>query len=382
MAVENEGQAPRIGRPRKLQEEHIAQLRKLTKAQPASTLEELADLLFHATGLRVSDVTLASALKDAGIFRVKPKRAAGYAQPPSAGAKRYGYKPEHRDAGDEDRYATNMTDAEWALVSDLFESTAGGVGKPSTHSRRVMLDACNYVVRTGCAWRLLPKTFPRWEVVYKTFRRWTAQGRFERMHERLRGEWRRRAGKPQAPSVAVLDSQSTRGSAQGGVSGFDAAKRVKGRKRNVVVDSMGLVLAVCVTAASVQDRDGALPVMAQACAKYPSIATLVVDSAYAGQCARQMRDEFGLKVNVARHPANRNVGHWHDSQLPLFTQPTATLAFSVMPMRWVVERTHAWIERARRLVVHHDRRTDVSASWVWLSEARRLLRGLTASGRS
>jgi len=182
----------------------------------------------------------------------------------------------------------------------------------------------------------------------------------------------------EGPTAAVLDAQSTRSSPQGGLKGFDAGKRIKGRKRNVVVDTTGLLLAVVVTSASVQDRDGALPAVANACAKYPSIATLFADSAYAGQCAQHLQAQHGLTVNIVRHPANRNVGRWQDTQMPLF-QVEPTRAFVSLPKRWIVERTHAWIERARRLVMHHDRLADVSAAWVWLTEGRRILRNLAAS---
>jgi transposase len=272
-----------------------------------------------------------------------------------------------------------LTDAEWDLVADLFEPTHPGRGKPARYPKRAVLDACCYVVRSGCAWRLLPKSFPPWNAVFKTFSRWSVQGRFEQMHDRLRQQWRERAARAIAPSVAVLDSQSTRSSPQGGEHGFDPGKRVKGRKRSLVVDTLGLLLAVAVTVASVQDRDSGRSAMARAYAKYPSLKTLYVDSAYAGTCAEYLQQSYALDVRVVRHPGNRNLGRWHDTQLPLFTPPT--LAFVAMPKRWIVERSHAWLERGRRLVMHHDRRLDSSAAWVWLNEARRLVRGLAQPDR-
>lgn len=148
---------------------------------------------------------------------------------------------------------------------------------PPKYPRRLLIDACCYVVRTGCAWRMLPKEFPAWQNVYRTFRRWVEQGKFEQMHDRLRSQWREREGREAAPTAAVLDAQSTRISPQGGERGYDAGKKVKGRKRHLVVDTLGLLLAVSVTAASVQDRDGAHPVVASTMAKYPSVETLFVD---------------------------------------------------------------------------------------------------------
>jgi len=128
---------------------------------------------------------------------------------------------------------------------------------PPRYSRRALVDACCYVVRTGCSWRMLPNEFPPWKNVYGTFRRWAAEGRFEAMHDRLRAQWRACEGRSSAPSAAVLDAESARSSPQGGPSGFDAGKKVKGCKRNLVVDTLGLLLAVSVTTADVQDRDGA-----------------------------------------------------------------------------------------------------------------------------
>ncbi|MBL6752279.1 MAG: IS5 family transposase [Nevskia sp.] len=365
---------PVLGRPPKLGADQFELLRILVAEHPHCTVAELNAMLSARSGVSVSLMTLGKALRQAGIVRIRPVAAMSFAAP-DVGPQRYGYAEQHRAAGDLQRYSSCLTDAEWALVSDLFEPAVAGRGKPARYPRRAVLDACCYVVRTGCAWRLLPKSFPPWNAVFKTFSRWSAQGRFELMHDRLRQQWRERTERAVEPSVAVPDSQSTRTSPQGGVRGFDAGKRVKGRKRNLVVDTLGLLLSVAITAASVQDCDAARPAMALACAKYPSLKTLYVDSAYAGTCAQHLQQAHALDVRIVRHPGNRTVGRWHNTQLPLFAP--STLAFAPLPKRWIVERSHAWLERGRRLVMHHDRRLDVSAAWVWLNEARRLLRGLT-----
>lgn len=358
----------------KMQPSERQALQELTAEHPLSTVGELVKLLRARTGTLVSKPTLTKAIKAEGIVRIKPIASPGYAEPMRDEISRYGYSQRHRDDGDHERYATSLTQAEWEMVADIFDET-GERGRPAVHARRAIVDACFYVVRTGCSWRLMPKTFPPWNAVYKLFRRWSQQGRFERMHDRLRQRWRERAERDEFPSTAILDSQSTRTSPQGGEKGFDAGKRVKGRKRNLVVDTLGLVLAFVVTPASVQDRDGAYPAMAQACAKYPTIRRVFVDSAYAGTCAERLEASHGIAVQVVRHPGNRNIGRWQAEQLPLFDAPTR--AYAALPKRWIVERSHAWLERARRLVMHHDRLVSVSESWVWLSEARRLLRGLT-----
>jgi putative transposase len=199
------------------------------------------------------------------------------------------------------------------------------------------------------------------------------------MQDQLRQQWRERRGRHAQPSAAVLDSQSTRGSPQGGGSGFEGAKKLKGRKRHILVDTLGLLLAVSVTAASVTDRDGATGVVAQACAKLPSLKTLFVDGAYSGQCARALHEAHGLDVQVVRHPGHRNTYVFHDQHSD--KQPVAvSTGFLVLPKRRVVERTHAWTERCRRLVMHPDRKLSTSTAWVWLAEAQLLVSRLAAWG--
>lgn len=360
------------GRPKRLGSVDVEILQALVADKPLATLGELTAALALRSGQVAHPATVRKALREAGIQRVRGTRV----RAPVAEPRRYGYAARHRTQAPEQRYPSSLTDAEWARVADLFESP-GGRGLPPRHSRRALVDACCYVVRTGCAWRQLPGEFPHWDNVYKTFRRWSAQGRFEALHDRLRAQWRERIERPAAPSAAVLDAQSTRGSPQGGVQGRDAGKKVKGRKRSLVVDTLGLLLAVSVTAASVQDRDAAPDVVARAVAKYPTVQTLFVDAGYAGSSAQALHDQHGLRVEVVRHPANRNVGRWQPTaQGELFPVPARADGFVVLAKRWVVERTHAWNERARRLIMHHDRLAHVSEAWVWLTEARLLLRRL------
>lgn len=360
------------GRPKRLGPPDVEILQALVADRPLATLGELTAALVERGGRSVHPATVRAALREAGIQRVRgtPVPAHGAQLP------RYGYTARHRAQAPEQRYPSSLTDAEWARVADLFEAP-DGPGLPPRHSRRALVDACCYVVRTGCAWRQLPNEFPHWDNVYKTFRRWSAQGKFEALHDRLRAQWRERIERTAAPSAAVLDAQSTRSSPQGGAHGYDAGKKVKGRKRNLVVDTLGLLLAVSVTAASMQDRDAAHGVVARAVAKYPTVQTLFVDAGYAGTCAGTLHDQHGLTVDVVRHPANRNVGRWQvPGQGELFAVPTRADGFVVLAKRWVVERTHAWNERARRLIMHHDRLPAVSEAWVWLTEARLLLRRL------
>lgn len=212
----------RKGRPEKIKPSDLSILRELALEQPLATLDELVKAFQIRTGLQVHSATLRKALATLGVARVKPSR------PPSTTTgdqtrKRYGYQDRHRPPESAEHYPSSLTDAEWNLVQDLFERE-GARGVPAKIPRRDLVDACCYVVRTGCAWRLLPKDFPHWDNVYKTFRRWSAQGRFEAMHDRLRQMWRAREERDAMPRAAVLDAQSTRSSPQGGPVGYDTQR--------------------------------------------------------------------------------------------------------------------------------------------------------------
>jgi putative transposase len=340
-------------------------------------LGEVTRELFRRAGVKVSTVTVRKALREAGIERLKPLRRAGErAAVQGAALKRYGYTAAHRRKDGASGMNTDLTDAEWELVADLFERE-GKRGAPPRFERRHMVNACCYALRTGCAWRLLPKAFPPWQAAYKSFSRWAAAGVFETMHDRLRQQWRDRMGRAPEPTAAIIDAQSTRSTAQGGNTGFDAGKKVKGRKRHLVVDTLGLLLAVTITAASVQDRDAAAEVVAQACTKVPGLKKLYTDAAYGGKCAQAIEQTHGISVEVVRHPGNRSTGTWQDAQQPLWPEVVAK-GFVVQAKRWVVERTHAWNERARRLMAHHDRSNWAPLAWVWLAEARILATRLAA----
>lgn len=271
----------------------------LERAQ--AIVQEIADDLYHRCALRVCAATIRRALRALGVVRLKPLRRTVTVR--AEGAKRYGYTAVHRREAISP-YGTNLTDAEWELVADLFERTPGQRGTPVHYCRRDLVNACSYVLRTDCTWRLLPETFPPWQAVYKAFSRWVGAGVFEQMQGRLREQWWVRMGRAGTPSAAIIDAQSTRISPQGGESGFDAGKNVKGHKRHLVVDTMGLIIAVSVTAASVQDRDAAAAVVTQACSKSPRLERLYTDGAYGGKCAQAIGQAQHIRVEVVRHPAN------------------------------------------------------------------------------
>lgn len=374
------------GRPRKLTPAAVEILVGLFRDNPMLSLDDAVWALRRKAGITVSSPTVAKYLREAGFRRTQPqaRSKAGGSEGKSSGddasegtpprPRAYGYREAHRDPGDAVRYPCGLTDFEWEQVRFLFDPP-GRIGRPPKYPRRQMLDACIYVLRSGCSWRMLPKDFPPWEAVYRTFRRWLAKGLFEQMYDELRKLWRSRERRDPDPTAAILDSQSVKTSPQGGPKGYDAGKKVKGRKRHIVTDTLGLLIAVVVTVASVQDRDAAMPSVDLAKQKVPGIRMVYVDSGYAGARAREIREKYDIDVEVVRHPRNRSVGRWHEGQLPLFDD-TST-GFVVLPKRWVIERTNAWNDRPRRMNKDHDRNLAVSTGWIWLAEGRRLLRRLS-----
>lgn len=374
------GKAKKAGRPPKLSGSNLEALIEIAREKPLLSLDDTVEAFRKKTGVTTSTVTVRKYLKAAGIQKTRPTKEEREAavreksdkeQEADSGSRKYGYNASHRDPGDSVRYPSGLTDTEWEQVRHLFDPI-GRPGRPEKYPRRQMLDACIYVLRSGCSWRMLPKDFPHWQSVYKTFRRWSARGLFEAMYDELRQLWRAREGRNTDPSASVIDSQSVKTSPQGGPKGFDAGKKVKGRKRHLVTDTLGLLIAVLVTTASIQDRDAAGPAVDLAMAKVPGLQILFADGGYSGQIRRDLSKRHGIEVEIVRHPRNRNVGRWQDSkQLNLFEIPKG---FVPLPKRWVVERTNAWNDRPRRMNKDHDRNLSVSAAWIWLTEARMLLR--------
>jgi transposase len=258
------------------------------------------------------------------------------------------------------RYPSDTTDPEWALIQPLLPSpacTRASGGRPEAHPRREVVDAIRYLVHNGCVWRALPADFPPWRTVYGFFARWAADGTLARVHDALREQVRLQAGRNRAPSGAIIDSRSVRAAdtVPKQSRGFDAAKKVNGRKRHLAVDTLGLLLVVLVTAASVQDRDGARPLLWRLRVAQRRIRLVWADAAYAGRLVAWAAI-LGLRVEIVR----RRLAH----------------AFQVLPRRWLVERTFAWISRHRRTVRDYERLPDhhqAMVTWAMITVMTRRL---------
>jgi transposase len=213
----------------------------------------------------------------------------------------------------------------------------GRRGRPAVWPRRLIVEAILYVTRTGCAWRYLPSEYPPWRTVYGYFARWRADGTLDVIHDTLRAAARRAAGRSPAPSAAVIDSQSVRAAdtVPKASRGWDNAKKVNGRKRHIAVDTLGLLLAVVVTPACVQDRDGARPLLWRLRAGHRRITLAWADAGYSRKLTDWAAATLRLPIAIVR---KRNPH-----------------AFEVLPRRWVVERTFAWISKHRRCVRDYER---------------------------
>ena len=252
-------------------------------------------------------------------------------------------------------YLTDLTDSQWEHIRALIPPAKPG-GRPRSLDMRAVLNAVLYLTVGGVQWRLLPKQYPRWPSVYYYFRRWQRDGTWRRLHDTLRASARRRAGRHKHPTAGCLDSQTVRCSAVASARGFDAAKRATGRKRHLLTDTQGLVLAALVTAASVTDRRGALLLLAGLPGCCKKLRRLYVDGGYRGALVAGA----AALVRVVLEPVVR----------------AATQAFVVLPRRWVVERTFAWLGMSRRLSRDYERLPQTSETLIYIAMSRLMLRRL------
>ncbi len=238
------------------------------------------------------------------------------------------------------RYPSDLTDRQWKLVEPLLpDPPPGPAGRPPRHCKREIVNAILYQVRAGGAWRMLPGDLPPWQTVYGYFRDWGRDGTLDRVHDALREAVRTKQEKRNPePSAGIVDSQSVKGAdtVSHATRGYDAAKKINGRKRHIVVDTIGLLLIVMVSAASIQDRDGGRGILKALQLALGSVRHIFADGGYQGQLVALAKSAWGIVVEVVRKPPDQR-------------------GFAVLPRRWVVERTFSWLLRFRRLVRDYER---------------------------
>lgn len=253
-------------------------------------------------------------------------------------------------------YPTDLTDEQWAKLKPHLPP-AHRRGSPRRANLREITNAMLYLSRTGCQWRQLPHDLPPWQKVYYYFSQWRDDGTFERLNRELRIEVRVSVGKDPEPSAAILDSQSVKATEMSQLHGFDAGKKIKGLKRHILVDTLGLLLIVMVLTAGQQDRDGARVVLTKVHDRLPRLKKIWADGGYAGKLVDWVKEVCGWVLDIVK-------------------RSDTAQGFEVLPHRWIVERTFGWLNRARRLSKDYERLSTSGEAMVYLAMMPLMLKRL------
>lgn len=254
------------------------------------------------------------------------------------------------------RYPSDLTDEQWQYIKELLPA-GKKTGRPRSVPMYDVVNAILYVVVGGIQWRMLPKEYPNWKTVYHYFRIWKKQGVWQDIHDRLRALARQKAGKHKHATAGCLDSQSVKVSAHAGERGFDGGKKINGKKRHILVDTMGFVLAIVITKASVQDREGARLVLMKLRGFCKKLRCIWVDGGYTGELLKWVAKRFRFRLEVVK-------------------RPEGSKGFVVVKRRWVVERTFAWLTQHRRLDRDYERLNETSEAFIHIAMIRLMLRRL------